>query len=111
MALNARSLRIRRALRPRLEVMDDRTLLSGGVLLAAGPVLPAAEGAAADHLLIRFRPGTTQAAEGSLLAATDTTILSAFPDGPTVVQGGPGFDPARALEQFQASPLIAYAEP
>src|SRR4051812_42096014 len=111
MVSKARSLRIRCALR--LEVLDDRTLLSGGVAagLPSGPVLPAAEIAAANHLLIKFRPGTTQADESVLLAATRTTVLSTFPDGPTVVQGVSGFDPSMALGQFQASPLVAYAEP
>ena len=113
MASNARSVRSRRALRPRLEALDDRTLLSVsvGAGLASGPVLSPAEIAAANRLMIKFRPGTTMADEDSLLAATKTTILSNFPDGPTVVQGGPGFDPALALVEFQASSLIAYAEP
>src|SRR4051794_25095121 len=100
MASNARSARSRRALRPRLEALDDRTLLSAGAGLASGPVLSAAEIAAANRLMIKFRPGTTMADESSLLAATKTTILSSFPDGPTVVEGGPGFDPAMALVEF-----------
>src|SRR4051794_33082798 len=107
MASNARPVRVPRALRPRLEALDDRTLLSVsvGAGLASGPVLSPAEITAANRLMIKFRPGTTTADENSLLAATKTTILSAFPDGPTVVQGGAGFDPALALVEFQASAL------
>ena len=110
MASLARALRL---FCPRVEDLADRTLLSVGVNagLAPGPVLTPAEIAQADRLLVKFRPGTSAADENSLLAATNTTVLSAFPDGPAIVEGGPGFDPSRALAEFQSSPLIVYAEP
>jgi thermitase len=111
MSSNARPRRAPRPLRPRAEFLDDRTLLSLGAGLASGPVLAPAEIAPADRLLVKFRPGTTSADEAALLAATRTTLLSAFPDGPAIVAGGPGFDPSRALAEFQSSPLIVYAEP
>lgn len=111
MASTAHRPRLRRAVRPRLEALDDRMLLSGIAPLVTGPVLPEAEVAAANRLLIRFRPGTSPAAESALLAATNTILVTSYPDGPSVVKGGAGFDPTGALETFQTSPLIAYAQP
>src|SRR6516162_5957911 len=113
MASNARSRRAPRPIRPRLETLDGRTLLSlsVGAGVPSGPVLSPAEAAAADRLLVKFRPGTSTADENALLAAARTNVLSTFPDGPIIVQGGPGFDPSGALALLQASPLVAYAEP
>jgi subtilisin family serine protease len=86
--------------------------LSVGTGAAAAASLSQSDApSAADRLLVKFQPGTTTAAEDSLLAAAGTSVLTAFPDGPTVVETGPGIDPAQALGQFKSSPLVAYAEP
>ena len=83
--------------------------VGSGASLAA--VFPQPEAApAADRLLVKFQPGTTVAAEDSLLARTGTSVLSSFPDGPTIIETGLGVNPAQALNQFRASSLVVYAE-
>ena len=103
-----RSSRMHTNARPHLETLEVRALLSVG---SGAAVFPQPEVApAADRLLVKFQPGTTAAAEDSLLATTGTTVVSSFPDGPTIIQTGLGVDPAQALNQFQASSLVVYAE-
>src|SRR3954471_11485242 len=93
--------RVRKNARPHLEILDIRALLSVGSGASLAAVFPQPEAApAADRLLVKFRPGTTAAAENSLLATTGTRVLSSFPDGPTIIQTGLGADPAWALSQF-----------
>src|SRR4051812_13234658 len=106
-----RSSRVRKNARPHLETLEVRALLSVGSGASLAAVFPQPEAApAADRLLVKFQPGTTAAAEDSLLATTGTTVISSFPDGPTIIQTGLGVDPAQALDQFQASSLVVYAE-
>src|SRR6516164_10208875 len=106
MLSNPRSSRVRKNARPHLETLEVRALLSVGSGASLAAVFPQAEAApAADRLLVKFQPGTTAAAEDSLLARTGTSVLSSFPDGPTIIQTGLGVDPAQALNQFQANPL------
>jgi thermitase len=106
-----RSPRVRKNARPQLEMLDVRALLSVGSVATLAAVFPQPEAApAALRLLVKFQPGTTATAENSLLATTRTTVLSSFPDGPTIIQTGLGVDPAQALSQLQASSLVVYAE-
>jgi thermitase len=92
--------------------LDVRALLSVGTGATVAASFPRPDGPpAADRLLVKFQPNTTTATDDSLLAATGTSILSAFPDGLTVVETGLSIDPAQALQQFKSSPLVVYAEP
>jgi subtilisin family serine protease len=102
--------RLRRALRAaklELDSLDVRALLS--VAIVSGFPRPDSP-PAADRLLAKFQPGSSAAAENALLAATGTSALSQFPDGPMIVETALGVDPALALREFQQSPLIVYAE-
>jgi thermitase len=103
-----------RKLRPQVEPMEPRALLNvgpGSRLAASGAaVSPVPDASSADRLLVRFRPGTTAVEKNSILAATGTTVESVYPDGPSLVETGPGIDPSQALQKFEASPLVAYAE-
>src|ERR1051326_2863107 len=105
-----RSSRLRKNAKPHLETLEVRALLSVGSGAAPAAVFPQPKAApAADRLLVKFQPGIPAAAENSLLATAGTSVLSSFPDGPTIIQTGLGVDPAQALNQFQASPLVVYA--
>jgi subtilisin family serine protease len=67
--------------------------------------------ASSDRVLVKFQPNVTITTEDSLLESAGTNVLSAIPDGPMVVETNPGVDPALAIQRFQASPLVVYAEP
>jgi subtilisin family serine protease len=60
--------------------------------------------------LIKFQPAVSISEEDLLLAATGTTRLAQFPNGPTIVETALGVDPAWALRQFQRNALVTYAE-
>ena len=98
----------RRHVRLELEVVEPRTLLSLSVLEALVP--PPDSLPPVDRLLVKFEPGTPSSAESAILAGAGTSILSEVPDGPIIVETVQGVDPAFALTELQASPLIAYAE-
>src|SRR5262245_36638522 len=111
MVSQARSRRAPRKANPQLEVLDVRALLSVGTGATAAGSFPQPDAPpAADRLLVKFQPNVTTAAENALLAAAGTNVLSAYPEGPMVVETGPGIDPAQAVRVFQSSPLVVYAE-
>ena len=100
---------------PRLERLENRSILSTTGAGPAGPVL-ASYGPRFDYdpssILVRFRPDVTDVRSASLLPGTEVAPATA-----TLVPGlhrvtlSPGVGVEQALEACRASPLVLYAEP
>jgi subtilisin family serine protease len=101
----------RRRPRARLvaESLEVRALLSAGgpaaVWAASLPVDPA------TSVLLRFTPQATAARQRADLAAVGGRVVTAYPDGPSVVELPPWADTAAALKTLQASGDVVYAQP
>lgn len=88
----------RSRLRPRIEPLEARSLLSG---VAPGT---------SESLLLRFAPSSTPAQEQSALASVGASVTTTYPDGPDLILLDAGVNPAGAIRSLNANPAVVYAE-
>ena len=92
--------------RPRVEALDSRALLSVG----AQGLWPLANPSSTDTLLVQFAQSSTPDQQSSLLASFRGSVVSKVADGPELVQIGEGFDLSAIVKSVQGASGVLYAQ-
>ncbi len=100
--------RRRAVARPRVEVLEDRSLLAAAEL----PGTIAADGPPPSALLARFAAGLDgDAARSALASALGAAAIREFADGPAWIDVSAAADSEAILDGLRATPGVVYAEP
>ena len=99
-------------LKPQVETLDQRALLSSLAYGWAGAIFPRTDTSSSpNRLLVRFRNEVSSAERDSLMTSAGVRPVSQFPGGSLVVEVGLGINPDAALRILQAHPRsVVYAE-
>ncbi len=107
---NARSLR--RTFR--LETLESRALLAGGVASSAAlasVAAPASElGAVSSRVFVKFNATASLAQENAAIRSAGGSPALVYPDGLTLIQLGNESEVASAIKQLEANSLVVYAQ-
>jgi thermitase len=98
---------------PRLEALENRSLLSVSVGLTgtqSGPWVPQPGSTPTSTVLVRFTTTETPAQIAKLLAPLDAQIETSYPDGPSVVALPPWESGAAASAALTGKSGVMYAE-
>src|SRR3954468_13568955 len=89
-------------LRPRIESLEARLMLSGpdpGTFPLPSPGVPI-------NLLIRFKPASTASEQQAVLSPFRASVLTSYPDGPELIRLGEGIAADSALRSLQSNPQV-----
>ena len=96
----------RSRLRPRIETLEIRSLLSG----PDPGALPIAYPGYLVNLLVRFNPDATASEQQAALSPLRASVLTSYPDGPELIRLGEGIGADAALRSLQSNPEVLYAQ-
>jgi thermitase len=93
-------------LRPRIESLEPRSMLSG---LDPG-LWPLPNPGPSNSLLVRFHSAATASQQQAVLSPFRASVLTTYPDGPELIRIGEGIAVGAALRSLQSNPEVLYAQ-
>ena len=89
------------------ESLEIRAMLSNALVLGVAGSPPGPT----NSVLVRFSSGESSIRKQADLAALRATVVTAHPDGPTLIRLGEGISVSAALGLLRADPGVSYATP